>query len=181
MNQVSLTDAHGVDFNFLDIRRSLIRIQKDVGSLSEVNTATEEFNKLLDSIHEVNRVEPIKKMEISSLEVLMEQFGSVSPPPFQDWKDIIAHTTQEFMKLPHDAGRDDIASAAARISMISSEAEDMIYSTQNDGRFSYLNPRANNRSYRGMISSMFFRIISLLLSSDSWPSLIQRDLPYPSK
>ena len=97
------------------------------GSLSEVNTATEEFNKLLDSIHEVNRVEPIKKMEISSLEVIMEQFGSVSPPPFQEWKDIIAHTTQEFMKLPHDAGRDDIASAAARISMISSEAEDMIF------------------------------------------------------
>jgi hypothetical protein len=97
------------------------------GALSEVNTTTEEFNKLLDAIHEVNRVEPIKKMEISSLEVLMEQFGSVSPPPFQDWKGIIDHTTQEFMKLPHDAGRDDIARAAARISTVSGEAEEMIF------------------------------------------------------
>jgi hypothetical protein len=97
------------------------------GALSEVKTTTEEFNKLLDTIHEVNRVEPIKKREISSLNVLMEQFGAVSPPPFPDWKEVIAHTTEEFVKLPHDAGRDDIASAAARISMITGEAEEMIF------------------------------------------------------
>ena len=97
------------------------------GALSEVKTTTEEFNKLLDAIHDVNRVEPIKKMEISSLEVLMDQFGSVSPPPFQEWKDVIQYTTQEFMKLPHDAGRDDLATAAARISTISGEAEEMIF------------------------------------------------------
>jgi len=97
------------------------------GALSEVKTTTDEFNKLLDAIHGVNRVEPIKKMEISSLEVLMDQFGSVSPPPFQEWKDVIQHTTQEFMKLPHDAGRDDLATAAARISTISGEAEEMIF------------------------------------------------------
>jgi len=97
------------------------------GALSEVKTTTEEFNKLLDRIHEVNRVEPIKKKEISSLNDLMEQFGSVSPPPFPEWKDVIAHTTEEFMKLPHDAGRDDIAIAAGRISTISGEAEAMIF------------------------------------------------------
>ena len=97
------------------------------GALSEVNTTTEEFNRLLDSIHEVNRVEPVKKMNVSSLNDLMEQFGAVSPAPFPDWKDVIAHTTEEFMKLPHDAGRDDIASAAARISMMSGEAEERIF------------------------------------------------------
>jgi len=108
------------------------------GALSEVNTTTDEFSKLLDAIHSVNRVEPIKKMEISSFEVLMDQFGSVSPPPFAEWKEIIQYTTQEFMKLPHDAGRDDLASAAARISMKSGEAEDAIFQRKTMAAFKTL-------------------------------------------
>ena len=91
-----------------------------------IKTGTEEFTHLLDKIHIVNKVEPVAPKIISSVTDIMQEFGTVSPAPIQDWKDIIAETTTKFLALPPDADKGDIALAAGVISDATATSERII-------------------------------------------------------
>lgn len=93
-----------------------------------VVTNTEEFTSLLDAIHMVNLVKPIKdsnanenneqenSKKITSVMEIMKQFGDVQPAPIAGWSTIIQETTTAFLKLPPTADRSDIVLAAGPIS-----------------------------------------------------------------
>lgn len=81
-----------------------------------IDTNTAEFTSLLDTIHIVNKVEPLKKYELLSVEQIMTEFGEIVPPPIPDWNGVIIETTKQFIALPRDADRADIALAASVIS-----------------------------------------------------------------
>ena len=92
----------------------------------KVVTDTEEFTKLLDTMHRVNNVEPINIIEQDSVRDIMSQFGNVAPPPVSGWSEIIQKTTNNFLQLPPDADRGDIAVAAGPLSDAASESERVI-------------------------------------------------------
>ncbi len=92
----------------------------------KVNTDTEEFTKLLDTIHTVNNVLPIKIMEQDSVREIMTEFGNIVPAPIPEWNIIIQQTTDGFLQLPPDADRSDIAIAAGPISEATSNSERVI-------------------------------------------------------
>ena len=81
-----------------------------------VITNSEEFTTLLDAIHNVNRVEPIKVNEITPVMDIMNDLGNVQPAPIAEWNSIIRETTGAFLKLPANADRSDIVLAAGTIS-----------------------------------------------------------------
>ena len=78
----------------------------------EVKTDGPEFVKLLDTVHTVNDVKPIKIMKLLSVEEIMDDFGSVEPAPLSNWKEIIKETTQRFLRLSNNSNRDDAALAS---------------------------------------------------------------------
>jgi hypothetical protein len=94
----------------------------------EITTNTEEFTDLLDTIHTVNKVEPLAIKQLSSVSSIMEKFGKVEPAPIEGWSEIIKETTQAFLKLPPQADRSDIVLAAGTISKATGESEEIIYS-----------------------------------------------------
>lgn len=81
-----------------------------------VETGSEEFITLLDTIHNVNQVTPIQVKEITPVTDIMKQLGEVQPAPIAEWSTIIQETTAAFLKLPADADRADIVLAAGAIS-----------------------------------------------------------------
>jgi predicted transport protein len=81
-----------------------------------VDTSDEKFTELLDTIHNVNRVEAVKQNEHRSVEDILTEFSKVTPSPTADWKEVIEETTQAFLKLPPRAMRSDMVQARARIS-----------------------------------------------------------------
>jgi hypothetical protein len=91
-----------------------------------ISTGTEEFTQLLDKIHEVNSVNIIKPKEISSITEIMKEFGAISPEPIKGWDEVLTITTQNFLSLPADADKGDIALAAGPISEATSESERII-------------------------------------------------------
>jgi hypothetical protein len=84
------------------------------------------FVNLLDTIHNVNNVEPITIDEIITVNTLMEDFSLIEPPPIANWKQIIIDTTANFLQLPPDSMIDDIALASGQISDATSMAERII-------------------------------------------------------
>ena len=78
----------------------------------KINTTTDEFTKLLDTIHRVNNVQPVKMIEQNSVREIMNQFGDINPAPLPGWSEIIQQTTDGFLTLPPDADRGDVALAA---------------------------------------------------------------------
>ena len=81
-----------------------------------VVTGTEEFTTLLDTIHNVNKVQPIQVKEITPVLDIMKQFGEVQPEPIAGWSTIVQETTASFLKLSADADRADVVLAAGAIS-----------------------------------------------------------------
>ena len=101
----------------------------------KVNTDTEEFTRLLDKIHTVNDVEPVKILEQLSVRDIMAEFGEISPSPIPGWDTIIQETTEGFLKLPPDADRGDIAIAAGPISEATSGSERVIGERLTDSKY----------------------------------------------
>ena len=91
-----------------------------------IDTTTNEFVKLLDTVHKVNNVEPITQIEQDSVREIMNNFGDISPPPIPGWSEIIQATTDSFLQLPPDADKGDIALAAGPISEATSGSERII-------------------------------------------------------
>ena len=91
-----------------------------------VATNSEEFTTLLDTIHNVNQVEPVKVIEITPVIDIMKQFGEVQPEPIANWSNIIQETTASFLKLPADADRADVVLAAGAISEAIGESQRII-------------------------------------------------------
>ena len=92
-------------------------------ALSEVDTNTAKFTELLDTIHNVNRVEPIRLREISTVRKCMDELIGIKPVPLDDWERLIRLTTDQFMKLNHPgANADDFALAAGELSNAASDA-----------------------------------------------------------
>jgi hypothetical protein len=119
-----------------------------------VNTGTEEFTTLLDTIHNVNKVAPIKTFEVSSVSEIMDEFSLINPAPIPGWKDILLETTRNFLSLPPDADRGDIALAAGPISEATSQSEAII------------NERITSEAYRTILDEIvqlswvnFFQVI----------------------
>jgi hypothetical protein len=92
----------------------------------KVNTDTEEFTKLLDTIHRVNEVKPVTLAEQGSIREIMNNFGDIRPAPIPGWSDVIQQTTNDFLKLPPDADKGDIALAAGPISDATAGSERVI-------------------------------------------------------
>lgn len=92
-----------------------------------VKTDTEQFIQLLDTIHTVNAVEPNSTYKISSIQMIMDDFGLVDPPPLNDWRVIIGETTSRFLSLPPNADRGDIANALGPISDATIIVENIIH------------------------------------------------------
>ena len=93
----------------------------------EVSTNTAEFTALLDTIHMVNKVEPIEIKKITSVTDIMSTLGDVVPEPIAGWSPVVKETTKAFLGLTVDSGVDDIALAAATISAVTKESEKIIY------------------------------------------------------
>jgi hypothetical protein len=91
-----------------------------------IDTSTNEFVKLLDTVHKVNNVEPVTQIEQNSVREIMNNFGDISPPPIPGWSEIIQATTDSFLQLPPDADKGDIALAAGPISEATSGSERII-------------------------------------------------------
>ena len=92
-------------------------------ALNEVDTNTAAFTELLDTIHNVNRVEPIYMREISTVRKCMDELIRIKPEPLDDWERLITLTTDRFMKLNHpDANADDFALAAGELSNATGDA-----------------------------------------------------------
>jgi hypothetical protein len=91
-----------------------------------VVTDTEEFTKLLDTIHIVNNVQPVKIMELESVREIMNELGDIDPSPIPGWSEVIQATTESFLSLPADADKGDIAAAAGPISEATSGSETII-------------------------------------------------------
>jgi hypothetical protein len=92
-------------------------------SSQNVVTGTSEFTALLDTIHDVNKVEPLLTQELHNIRQIMEEFGAIDPPPIPEWQETIQQTTDAFLTLPPDADKGDIAIAAGAISEATSESE----------------------------------------------------------
>ena len=92
----------------------------------KVVTGTEEFTRLLDTIHRVNNVDTVKIIEQDSVRDIMNQFGAADPPPVPGWNEIIQKTTDGFLQLPPDADRGDIAVAMGPLSDAASDSERII-------------------------------------------------------
>ena len=88
-----------------------------------VITGTSEFTTLLDTIHNVNKVDPVPIQELQNIRQIMGEFGAIEPAPISGWQDIIQQTTEAFLTLPPDADKGDIAVAAGTISEATSESE----------------------------------------------------------
>ena len=87
------------------------------GALSDVQTNTAEFTELLDTIHKVNRVEPVRVREIASVKDCMSQLIEITPEPMDDWKRLMTVTAERFMKLNHPgASAEDFVLAAGELS-----------------------------------------------------------------
>ena len=91
-----------------------------------VVTGSEEFTTLLDTIHNVNQVEPITIIEITPVIDIMKQLGEVQPEPVANWSTVIQETTTSFLKLPADADRADVVLAAGAISEAIGESQRII-------------------------------------------------------
>ena len=114
------------------------------GALASQNiiTGTNEFVDLLDTIHNVNIVESIKSMELTSITQIMEDFSMIQPVPIKDFKDILMVTTKNFLSLPPDADKGDIALAAGPISEVTAESEKVI------------NDRITSESYKVLLEEI---------------------------
>ena len=100
-----------------------------------IQTTTEEFTRLLDTIHDVNKVISVKIPELQSVKEIMNEFGSIMPAPLEGWTDIINKTTEQFLQLPPDADKGDIALAAALISDATINSEKVIQERLKDENF----------------------------------------------
>lgn len=93
----------------------------------EVETNTAAFTNLLDTIHTVNKVEPVDIKKITSVVDIMRLLGEVVPEPIAGWSVVVQETTTSFLRLPPDAGLDDVVTAAGKISNATRIVEDIIY------------------------------------------------------
>jgi len=93
----------------------------------DVVTGTEEFTALLDTIHNVNKVEPVEMKEITTVTAIMGALGGVVPAPIAEWSAIVQETTTSFLRLPPDAGLDDIITAAGTISEATRTSIELIH------------------------------------------------------
>jgi hypothetical protein len=91
-----------------------------------VETNTDAFTSLLDTIHIVNKVEPVETKEITSVTDIMRQLGEVVPEPIAGWNGIVQETATAFLRLPPEAGRSEILLAAGAISEATKISEEII-------------------------------------------------------
>ncbi len=127
---------------------------KSALSSQNVDTSTEEFTKLLDTIHRVNNVQPVRVEEQDSVREIMNKFGDIEPPPIPGWDEIIQQTTDSFLQLPPDADRGDVAVAAGPISEATANSERII------------DERITHQGYRNLLEEIvklswanFFQVI----------------------
>jgi hypothetical protein len=123
-------------------------------SSQNIDVSTEQFTKLLDTIHRVNNVKPVTVEEQDSVRAIMNKFGDVAPPPLPGWGEIIQQTTDSFLQLPPDADRGDVAMAAGPISEATANSERII------------NERVTHQGYRNLLEEIvklswanFFQVI----------------------
>ena len=103
-------------------------------ALADVDTTTERFVDLLDTIHTVNRVASLSLPESSGMDKIMEAFSDVRPVPIEDWKRLIQFTLVELKKITYlkktgeleEGDRQQIATAASELSDASRTCKDDI-------------------------------------------------------
>jgi hypothetical protein len=102
-------------------------------ALADVKTDTSEFTELLDTIHNVNRVEGIQKRKISTVADCMTELINIQPMPIDNWDTLMGATSKRFMDLNHpDSTAEDFAVAAGELSNVTAE-----YRTQIERRIPF--------------------------------------------
>jgi hypothetical protein len=93
-------------------------------ALSSIKTDTPEFTELLDTIHKVNHVQPVKLRTISTVEQCMDDIISIKPMPFPQWDVVMKGTVNRFLALNHPAATaDDFAVAAGELFQVADESK----------------------------------------------------------
>lgn len=92
----------------------------------EINNNT--FTNLLDTIHNVNRVQPIPRKPIITDADVIAEFADIQPPPVPAWNTILMETYQNFSGLENDADDGSIALAAGPISDVARVVRDAVKS-----------------------------------------------------
>ncbi len=139
----------------------------------EVKTDTEQFTELLDTIHNVNNVMPIVPNKISAIKEIMEEFSSIEPAPLLDWNNIIIKTTDNFLSLPPNADKGDIAVASSIISEATNDSELIIQRRLKEQYLTILKDIANLSwvNFFQVLQSYFITPFQRLLSNYSTKSL----------
>ena len=91
-----------------------------------VKTDTEEFTKLLDTIHDVNAVQPVAIFAENTIQNIMIDFSNISVPPIQDWVKILMDTTQLLLSLPPNPEISEIVNAVGPISNITKSSQQIV-------------------------------------------------------
>lgn len=84
------------------------------------------FANLLDSIHTVNRVQPIPRKPVITDEDVINEFADIQPPPVSMWNTILIETYRNFSGLEQDADDGSIALAAGPISDVARLVRDSV-------------------------------------------------------
>ena len=85
---------------------------------------------LADTIHQITshdlRVSRSDIISVVETILIMNQFGAVQPPPLMEWQSVLSETTMRMLRLPPDAGRDDIVVAMGPLSDLSVASETLV-------------------------------------------------------
>jgi len=85
---------------------------------------------LADAIHQIAsqdlRVSRSDIISVVETILIMNQFGAVQPPPLMEWQSVLSETTARMLRLPPDAGRDDIVVAMGPLSDLSVASEALV-------------------------------------------------------
>jgi hypothetical protein len=91
-----------------------------------IQTDANSFVSLLDTIHNVNRVQPIPRKPVITDADVITEFADIQPPPVPEWKTVLMETYQNFSRLEKDADDGSIALAAGPISDVAREVRDAV-------------------------------------------------------
>ena len=143
------------------VHPSVMDIDKEGrGALVDVDTNTEAFNDLLDTIHTVNHVDSKKLLIPSHVKEVMIQMANIEQPPIMDWKNHITTIMTDLSKRIVRPGatleteRHEISSIVGNLSNTVSEYKDKLT------RMKYITAHIPKLDYIASLSwSDFFKVI----------------------
>ena len=88
-----------------------------------ISAGTDEFEQLLDIIHESNSVEPYQAPALPRTDGVYAEFADMTPPPFGSWKTVMDATFAELNQLEGAIRETDLVNALGELSDVIAVAE----------------------------------------------------------